>query len=122
MLLKLFQSLLFIIDPTVKLPPIDASSKFTSEVMVSTTQKHDTCYNNCAKSCALIGRVVGSYDLGGVDQLRSQVLSLPPEERRPYSDINDGKILFLSVFLFSVSRARFLEKRRPEMDVGNGQG
>ena len=58
---------------------------------------------------------------GGVDQLRSQVLSLPPEERRLYNDINDGKFFFF-IFFFSVSRARFLEKRRPEMDVGNCQG
>ena len=58
----------------------------------------------------------------GVDQLRSQVLSLPPEERRLYNDINEGKFFFFYLFLFSVSRARFLEKRRPEMDVGNCQG
>ena len=36
----------------------------------------------------------------GVDQLRSQVLSLSPKEGRPYNDVNDGKVLFLSVFCF----------------------
>ena len=58
----------------------------------------------------------------GADQLRSQVLSLPPEERRPYNDIMVANSFFFFIFFFSVSRARFLEKRRPEMDVGNCQG
>ena len=55
-----------------------------------------------------------------VDQLRPRVLSLPPEEGRPYSDINDGKIPFLSVsrrrdFSRNVARKWTLETIKVEM-------
>ena len=94
MLLKFFQSLLFIMDRTVKPPQIDSSSMVYGLNDIKTWPLLQILSEilRADWSVAVICE--------GADQLRSQVLSLPPEERRPYNDINGGKFFFFFIFFF----------------------